>query len=175
VQGTGKRKQPIPPVYAILAIILLIAVAILYARRERYGLSEGDPMPRFILEDHQARRFDSSALWGKVVVIAFWKVSAEASAAEIKGLDDLRKTYGDRGFEAVGISLDEEEKYVKAFVARHQVRIPLLIGSRETAHLFGGIKGVPTIYIFDREGRVKEVLEGFRGKQAIEEKILELL
>jgi len=175
MKPSGKKRHRV--LSALLPMILVVVVGTpLLTRCDRSGLPKGATLPKFVLNDHRARPFDSSDLWGKVVIVVFWKVSVEASVAEIKGLDMLWRKYRDKGFEAVGISLDEGGgKYVKAFVSRHRVKMPLLIGNVETAHLFGGLRGVPTIFIFDRDGKVREVLEGFQGEDSLEEKILELL
>jgi peroxiredoxin len=157
-------------------VLSIVAGTIAFSSCDRSGLPEGAFLPEFVLNDHRAKPFDSTDLWGKVVVIVFWKLSAEASVAEIKGLDLLWNKYRESGFEAVGISLDEGNvNYIKGFVSRHRVKMPLLVGDVETAHLFGGLKGIPTIFIFDREGKVREVFEGFQGEDTLEEKILELL
>ncbi len=173
---TGNRRQKSLLIFSLAVLFVVAATVILYVGRERYGLPKGSPLPDFYLKDYRARPVDSSDLWGSVVVIVFWKISVESSVAEIKGLDELWQKYRGNGLEVLGISLDpEEEKYLKSFVGRHKVKLPLLIGDVQTAHLFGGVKGVPTTYIFDREGRVREMREGFQGKDAIERKILELM
>jgi len=172
----SKMKKRLRGLFITPVVLSTVIGAVVLTGCDRSGLPEGAFLPEFVLNDHRAKPFDSKDLWGKVVIIVFWKLSAEASVAEIKGLDLLWKKYRESGFEAVGISLDKGNgNYIKGFVSRHRVKMPLLIGDVETAHLFGGLKGVPTIFIFDREGRVREVLEGFRGEDTLEEKILELL
>lgn len=169
--------------YRRRAVVILPIVAILIAlfvifrgSREPDRFSEGSTIPDFVLMDHRSRLHDSAELGGKVVAIVFWKVSVESSVAELKGLDQLTQEYGSQGFETLGICLDEGgKKYLKGFVARHRVKIPLMIGNVETAHLFGGLRGVPTTFIFDRDGKVTDILEGFRGRDDIETRILELL
>jgi peroxiredoxin len=161
-----------------LPLIVLVAIAgtFLYLREHRYGLPEGTSMPEFTLRDPWSQTFDSASLWGKVAVIVFWRPSADASVAEIKGLDLLWRKYRVRGLEVVGISLDEGGgRYLKSFIARHKVGIPLLAGDVETAHLFGGLRGIPTTFIFDRDGKVREVIEGFQDEDTLERKIVPLL
>lgn len=159
-----------------IVVILIALFAIYRGGREPGRFSEGSSIPDFVLMDHRSKLHDSSELWGKVVAILFWKVSVESSVAELKGLDQLTQEYKSQGFEAIGISLDEGgERYLKGFVSRHRVKIPLLIGNVETAHLFGGLRGVPTTFIFGRDGKVTDILEGFRGQDDLERRILELL
>jgi peroxiredoxin len=159
-----------------LLLILIAVVILMIVRRERHGLPEGAPLPSFSLKDHRAREYRSADLWGKVSIVVFWKISVEASVAEIKGLEELWEEYHDRGFEVLAIALDTNEgAYVKSFELKHRIKIPLLIGDVATAHLFGGIRGVPTLFLFDRGGRLREVIEGFRDKGALESKILDLL
>lgn len=162
---------------ALLFWLILTLLFIVFRRSDEPDrFSKGSMIPDFILTDHRSRLRDSAELGGKVVAVVFWKVSVESSVAELKGLDQLTQEYGSQGFETLGICLDEGgEKYLKGFVTRHRVKIPLIIGTVETAHLFGGLRGVPTTFIFDRDGKATDILEGFRGQDDLEKRILELL
>ncbi len=176
MKRSEKSRRKILIFSALVLIAIVTAIVLFYPGKKPYGLPDEAYLPRFSLKDHRAGIHSSSELWGKVVVILFWMPSAEASVAELKGLDRLESEHKKEGLEVVAISLDKGEgKYLNSFIERHKVKIPLLIGSVETAHLFGGIGGVPTTFIFDREGRVREMLEGFRGRAFMEEKIEELL
>lgn len=173
---TGSKRRRAAWIVAGILVIAAAAAAFVMARRDRVGLSEGDMLPRFTLRDHRGRLHASSDLAGKVVAVIFWKVSAEASVAELKGLEELRGTYGERGLEVIGIALDSNDgAFVRNFAQKHRVKIPLLIGDVETAHRFGGLRGIPTLFLFDREGRMREMLEGFRANEILEQRILGLL
>jgi peroxiredoxin len=161
---------------AFVALAMMAGVCLSCSGRH-HGLPVGSSLPRFTLRDYRSREYKSSELWGKVVIVVFWKVSAKASVAEIRALDTLYDKYQDQGLAVIGIALDAGKggKYVKAFAHRFPIKFPLLIGSVDTAHLFGGIWGVPTTFIFDRKGKVRESMEGFQGNDTLEAKIQKLL
>jgi cytochrome c biogenesis protein CcmG/thiol:disulfide interchange protein DsbE len=73
----------------------------------------------------------------------------------VPNLVKLDEEYRDRGLEVVGISLDEEgARAVKPFNERYGVKYRSLLASDEVVKAFGGITGIPTAFIIDREGNI---------------------
>jgi len=70
------------------------------------------------------------------------------------------KKYHDKGFEVVGISLDEDREVLEKFVTEQQVPWPILFeksegdGWRHPSATFYGISGIPTVILIGRDGNV---------------------
>jgi thiol-disulfide isomerase/thioredoxin len=74
---------------------------------------------------------------------------------EIPYFIELQKRYGDRGLAVIGVSLDEQgPDVVKEFVKQLGVNYPIVIGNEKITEAYGGIEGIPTTFVIDRQGRV---------------------
>lgn len=119
--------------------------------------------------------FDPASLAGKVVLVDFWATWCGPCVAEIPNVLEQYRKYRDKGFEVVGISLDEDREALAAFVAEKKVPWPIILDAaadgpqRMAAHY--GITGIPQLILIGRDGRVI-TLEA-RGKQ-LEERLAEL-
>ncbi len=139
------------------------------AAAERGGVA-----PAFSLPDLKGREVPLSDFRGKVVVLDFWATWCPPCRREIPDFVELQREYGPQGLQIVGIALDEPEK-VEAFARQNGMDYPVLMGSDEVAVLYGGIDGIPTTFLIDRQGKIVSRFEGFRPKSVFEEEIRKLL
>lgn len=105
--------------------------------------------------------FDPRSLAGKVVLVDFWATWCGPCLAEIPNLLDLHETYHARGFEVVGVSLDEDVAALEAFVADRGLPWPIIVdGARDGGETLAsryGITGIPRMILLDRDGTVRDV------------------
>jgi len=101
--------------------------------------------------------FDHAGLAGKVVLIDFWATWCGPCVAEIPRVRDAYDRYHERGFEVVGISLDEDRDALEAFVAEKQIPWPIILDARNDAGGLAaryGINAIPTMILVGRDGTV---------------------
>ena len=113
--------------------------------------------------------FDQKSLAGKVVLVDFWATWCGPCVAEIPNVVAQYEKYHDKGFEVIGISLDEEKDKVDAFVAEHNIPWPILYagkGWQDPVAQFYGISGIPQMILIGRDGRVITV--NARGEKLAE-------
>ena len=88
----------------------------------------------------------------------------------------MQKKYADRGLVILGFSLDElPPADVKAFGEKMAINYPLIMADAETAEAFGGVEGLPTAFVIDREGNIRHVKVGLADPAAYEALIASLL
>jgi thiol-disulfide isomerase/thioredoxin len=118
--------------------------------------------------------FDQATLAGKVVLVDFWATWCGPCVAEIPRVRDAYDRYHERGFEVLGISLDEDHAALAAFVAEREIPWPIMVDARDDAGGLArryGISAIPTMILVGRDGAV--VSTEARGRQ-LEELLDEL-
>ena len=73
---------------------------------------------------------------------------------EVPLLKELYAQYKDQGVVVVGISLDEDVKPVQEMVASKGMSWPQVSDGDETLRKLFNVKGTPTYYLLDRDGKI---------------------
>ena len=132
--------------------------------------------PNFTLLDTEGNNVSLSDYKGKVVIINFWTTWCGPCRYEIPDLVQLYEKYN-QDLIVLGISLDYDGP---AVVPQFEERIggvnyPLLYGNNNISNLYGGVTGVPTTFIIDRNMQVFKKYLGYRSPEVIEKDINELI
>jgi thiol-disulfide isomerase/thioredoxin len=137
----------------------------------------GSRLPNFSVKDLQGREISSADLRGKVVLIDFWATWCQPCKQEMPGYQKLVDRYGARGFAAVGfkfdIMMDVEDPVL--FAKKLGVRYPLAVAASDLKQKFGGIEGLPTTMLYDRQGILRIKVIGFEYTDTIESELKPLL
>jgi len=183
-QRASVKKRSMTYAWIFLAVIVVVAGYYMYGRGDSNAGKAMQPMlppedlagaaPAFTLVDLNGKSVSLSDFRGKIVVLNFWATWCPPCRREIPDFIDLQKEYGSRSVQIVGIALDEPEK-VQAFARQNGMNYPVLLGSDEVSMKYGGIEGIPTTFIIDKNGRIVNRFEGFRPREVFETEIKQLL
>ena len=136
----------------------------------------GSEAPDFELSDLSGKKVHLSDFQGKVVILDFWATWCGPCRQEVPDFVRLQAKYRQQGLVVVGLSLDAGgEKAVRPFAEEFNVNYTMLLANDETARRFGGIVGIPTTFVLDRQGRIVKKFMGVMPAQSFEEAILPLL
>ncbi len=137
----------------------------------------GSGLPEFSVKDLRGREISSPDLRGKVVLIDFWATWCQPCKKEMPGYQKLLDRYGSRGLAVVGFKFDtmrDMEDPVQ-FANRIGVRYPLAVAADDLKQKFGGIEGLPTTLLYDRQGILRKKIIGFEYTDIVESELKPLL
>jgi thiol-disulfide isomerase/thioredoxin len=137
----------------------------------------GSHLPDFSANDLNGRRVSSADLLGKVVLIDFWATWCQPCKKEMPGYQNLVDRYGSRGFAVVGFKFDTMADTENPIIFAHRIRVhyPLAVASEDLRERFGGIEGLPTTMLYDRQGILRKKIVGFEYTSVVESELKPLL
>lgn len=123
------------------------------------------------LKQIDGRKIDPRRLAGRPVLVSFFASWCPPCNAEFEHMKLLHLAHAADGLEIVAINLFEDfsgfqddGKRLKRFLGRHTPVFSIVKGTDQTAKLFGDVKRLPTVFVFDRQGRA--TLHFVHGKGA---------
>ena len=142
----------------------------------RSGLKKPRPVAAdFTVPSIKGASVDLASLRGKVVIIDFWATWCGPCVYEIPGFINLKNKYAKDGFEIIGLSVDRDKSVVADFVRAKKINYPVAFADADLQEKYGGIRGIPTTFLIDREGRIVEKIVGAHEESFFDKKIKELL
>jgi thiol-disulfide isomerase/thioredoxin len=137
----------------------------------------GSRLPEFSVTDLRGGPVSSVSLRGKVVLVDFWATWCQPCKKEMPGYQHLLERYGERGFAVVGFKFDtmKDSEDPLLFAKKMGVRYPLAIASADIKQKFGGIEGLPTTLLYDRQGILRQKIIGFEYAEVAETQLKSLL
>ena len=117
-------------------------------------LAETPPAPDFELSDLDGDRHRLSDYRGRVVIVNFWATWCPPCRAEMPSMQSAWEQLEDEGVMMLGIDVGEDEDTIFQFTADYPVDFPLLLDldSRVTAEW--PVRGLPTTFVVDPQGRI---------------------
>jgi peroxiredoxin len=167
--------------WIFLSVALIGVVTLYYVNNSpsaplRYSASSDTKQdaPGFTLTDIDGRPVSLSDYRGKVVILDFWAPWCPPCKREIPDLVSLQNQYASTGLQVIGIGLDGADN-VASFVRQNGVNYPVMVGDDEITGLYGGIRGIPTTFLIDKEGKIGKKFEGLTSRAAFEAAIKKFL
>jgi peroxiredoxin len=155
---------------------IIIAAALLMFTTAAHAQSSAQQAPPLTLKSIQGRALRLSNYKGKVVLLNFWATWCPPCRAEIPDLMKAQREYGARGLQVIGITYPPQTPgEVRRFVRKLRVNYPIAIGTKETKALFDKSEMLPLTIVIDREGKIRERIEGILLAEEFEQKIKPLL
>ena len=140
------------------------------------ALGQSNKAPALVLKDLRGRTVRVSDYRGQVVLLNFWATWCPPCRAEMPELVKWQREYRSRGLRVIGITHPPTRRAaVRKFTRSIGVNYPILLGTKETKVLFDPGETLPLTVVIDREGNVREHIEGILFQEEFEEKIKPLL
>jgi len=127
------------------------------AKKIRQSLVAGAKFPDFEAKDLDGKPLSVSNYKGKVVLIDFWATWCGPCVNELPNVIKAYGKYHDKGFEIIGISLDDSEPKLRSFLKdRNMTWVQYYDGSRWKNKLAQkyGVQAIPATFLLDGEGKI---------------------
>jgi cytochrome c biogenesis protein CcmG, thiol:disulfide interchange protein DsbE len=115
-----------------------------------------EPAPPLVVTALNGQTFDLTKLRSQVVLLNFWATWCEPCRKEIPRLSAFYRRYHDRGLEVIGISIDRPEDLQKVRKQMASIAYPVAVLKDIPVNGFGKVEGVPTTYVIDTNGVVRD-------------------
>lgn len=155
----------------VLVLALLLALAANASAKTPVKMKPGDVAPQFVRGDFQGKPFDLKAQRGKIVLIDFWASWCPPCIIAIPHLSQLQKKYGARGFQVVGVSMDDSANTTKETMQKIRFNYPVVPGDAKLGNLYGGVLGLPLQFLIGADGKILAIRSGAFAPTALDKEI----
>jgi len=130
----------------------------------------GKIRPEFAMMDIEGNVRNIKDWDGQVVLLNFWATWCPPCLEEIPGFIEIQQQLDNRGFQIIGVAVDNEEN-VREFANEMAMNYPILAGEMEAIELsqkYGNsIGGLPFSAIIDKNGKVTHTITGELSKDRL--------
>ena len=162
-------------------MLLGLLVVVLFRLGPRLGALTGvgpdlGRSPDFAFVSLDGDTIHSADLQGQVVVLNFWATWCGPCRAEMPSLQSLHEDRATDGVAVLGLATDVgSERVIREFIDERDIEYPIGRASNAHRNAFGGIRGIPTTFIIDRDGVVQHRVVGYFAPPALRLAVARLL
>jgi peroxiredoxin len=141
-------------VWPELLLIAVVVIAVRWYQTRDLLPADAAAAPPFRLQTLSGEFVDLAALRGRPTLVYFFAPWCRICSASASNIQHLRTALPATDLNIVMIALSYETSgEVRAFARRHDLEIPVLLGTTATARDFQ-VPGFPTYYVIDSNGAI---------------------
>ena len=131
----------------------------------------------FTMKDVAGKNITLADFKGKVMLIDFGATWCGPCKVEIPHFIEFQDKYASKGFQVVGISVDDTAEKLQPYVRDMKMNYPVLQGLNhdDVQDAYGPILGIPVSVLISRDGKVCATHTGLTDKDVFEREIKALL
>jgi len=164
------RKRLLIPIVAILTVVVVSLLAIksstqkqMRASHQQIELNEGGEIPDLELTQMDGTKVQLGDLSHKVMMINFWATWCEACIEEMPSLVQLREKFAPKGFEILGVNVDENPHPVATTAAvKLGMKFPLYTDPHGDLGEIFDLHAIPLTIIINKSRKILMVEPGGR-------------
>ena len=155
--------------------VILFVLTVFLACKER---TEKSSLPKigtaaidFTCQDLKGQIWSLDKIKGKVVLLRFWTDWCPHCRYEMPVIENYYKKWNKEGFVVLAVNVKQSPQVAEAFTAQLDVTFPILLDLDGKMAQTYGIHSIPTSFLIDREGVIREICIGdlFKHKTFMQE------
>ena len=111
---------------------------------------------------------DLSRYRGQVVLVDFWASWCKPCRQSFPWLNEMRARYGTQGLVIIGVNVDAERGDADRFLREVPADFEVLYDAKGALAEQFGVQGMPTSFVFDRDGKLTHTHHGFRESRRVQ-------
>lgn len=106
-------------------------------------------------------------LTGKIVLVDFFASWCGPCQESFPAMEELHQKYGSKGLVVIAINEDQKKEDMDAFLKQHKVTFSIMRDPSSALVSKVRIPTMPTSFLLDKDGKVRAMHRGFKGKETI--------
>jgi peroxiredoxin len=143
--------------FVLVGMLLTAALAMAAGEQAEQGLTplpERPEAPDFELKDPDGNTHRLADLRGKPVIVNFWATWCPPCREEMPSMQRAWEQVRDEGIVMLAINVGEDEDTIFQFTANYPVEFALPMDTDASVVQSWPIRGLPTTFVVDTEGRL---------------------
>jgi thiol-disulfide isomerase/thioredoxin len=160
--------KSLTPSWALIAV----AISFVLSNLSAAPVKVGDLFPtlgRFQLEGALPEKLE-----GKVVLVDFWASWCGPCKKSFPVLNDLHKTYQERGLVILAVSVDKDRAAMEAFLKKMPASFSIVRDAGQKLVAAASVAAMPSSFLLDGHGRVRFLHTGFKGDETRQQYVKEI-
>jgi len=130
------------------------------------GLCQGIKAPDFKLNTIDGKEIKLTDFKGKKIILNFWATRCPPCREEIPYFVKFYNENKNK-IEIIGVAVGSKENEVIEIVKKYRITYPVCISDKNIEKLYGPINAVPTSFIIDENGYIKEKKIGMMTEEEL--------
>lgn len=141
-------------------VLMVMALVWLWFRPLAWVEDETRPLPAFSSTLLDGKQVNLSDLRGKVVLVNVWATWCVWCRKEMPAIQSFYQDYQNQGFTVLALSTDDRAETARQFLKEKGYTFPAAMMGAEEQAAFGPVTRLPTSFIVDGEGRLRQRIAG---------------
>jgi len=188
-RGRSARRRV--PVEMLIIVALVVGVGVLgglwyFVLRPALAAPAAEPAPSagaasdvapdFTVTDLAGNTVQLSDYRGQAVVLNTWATWCGPCRSEMPDLETFALKYADQGLVVLAVNVGESAEQVAGFIQQEGYTFPVLLDPTgdAVAQLYS-VRGIPTTFFIDREGRIVDMKVGAMSLADMEQRAAAIL